>query len=157
MSNPRVGVAVFIFHPSTQHAFIIGKRKGSHGAGTYALPGGHLEHGESFSACAAREAMEETGLAIDKIRFLTATNDVMEGEGGAKHYVTIFMGAVMRGEMKEPELLEPNKCEGWYWIRWTSLETANTGKKEKSELFQPMTDLMEQRPGFCPWDVYSKG
>lgn len=110
--NPRVGVGVFVFNPQGQ--FIIGGRKGSHGAGnfahptisgrnpakrqsgTLALPGGHLEFGESFETCAVREVLEETGLTAQDVRFLTATNDVMENEG--KHYVTIFMGAVVDGD-----------------------------------------------------------
>ena len=44
-------------------------RLGSHGAGTYALPGGHLEMGESWEACAAREVLEETGLEVSGLRF----------------------------------------------------------------------------------------
>lgn len=60
------------------------------------MPGGHLEFGESFENCATREILEETGLTVQNARFLTATNDVMEDEG--KHYVTIFMGAVVDGD-----------------------------------------------------------
>ena len=33
--------------------------------GTWCLPGGRLEPGESWAACAARECREETGLAVD--------------------------------------------------------------------------------------------
>jgi 8-oxo-dGTP diphosphatase len=60
-------------------------------------PGGHLEYGESFAETAARESLEETGLEVGNIKFLTATNDVF-GEG--KHYVTIFVTAEITGENK---------------------------------------------------------
>lgn len=60
-------------------------------------PGGHLEFGESFAETAAREVLEETGLQVGDIKFLTATNDVF-GEG--KHYVTIFVTCVITGENK---------------------------------------------------------
>ena len=36
--NPRVGVGVFVFN--SQGQFIIGERKGSHGAGNFAHPSG---------------------------------------------------------------------------------------------------------------------
>ena len=70
-------------------------------SGTWALPGGHLDFGESFETCAMREVLEETGLQVkdDSVRFLTATNDVMPSEH--KHYVTIFMAC--RPELKDPE------------------------------------------------------
>lgn len=60
--------------------------------GTWGLPGGHLDFGEFFETCAARETLEETGLKIQDVRFLTATNSILKAEN--KHYITIFMGAV---------------------------------------------------------------
>jgi 8-oxo-dGTP diphosphatase len=126
MSVPRVGVGVFVFKSSQDPHFIVGRRKGSLGsglyirpylyslpltqsdAGTIALPGGHLEHGETFEACAAREIKEETGLVIENIQFVTATNTVFKEQG--KHYVTIFMLASAvpdpdrEGVMPEPEV-----------------------------------------------------
>ncbi|KAF9468893.1 NUDIX hydrolase domain-like protein [Collybia nuda] len=96
----KVGVGVFILDQAGR--FILGKRKGSHGEGTWALPGGHLEFGETFEACAVREVLEETGLQVTDLRFLTATNNIMESEG--KHYVTIFLGCKISGERTQPEV-----------------------------------------------------
>lgn len=74
------------------------------------MPGGHLEFGESFENCATREVLEETGLTVQNVRFLTATNDVMEDEG--KHYVTIFMGAVVDGDV-QPKVGFPLYMKPW--------------------------------------------
>lgn len=65
-------------------------RLSKHGAGEYALPGGHLEFGESFEQCAARELVEETGIVVQlpAVRFAYAVNSVFDS---VKHYVTIFM------------------------------------------------------------------
>ncbi|KAJ5584200.1 uncharacterized protein N7459_004000 [Penicillium hispanicum] len=147
---PRVGVAVFV--TNKEGKFILGKRKGSHGAGTWGLPGGHLEANESFEDCAQREILEETGLAICSPRFLTATNDVMEAEG--KHYVTIFMGAQLREESAQPEILEVNKCDAWEWASWEAMradgETQMRADKdfEGRKLFLPLLSLLQQRPDF---------
>jgi ADP-ribose pyrophosphatase YjhB (NUDIX family) len=70
--------------------------------GTWAFPGGHLEFGESFEACAVREVLEETGLSIHDVRFLTATNDVMEAEG--KHYITVYVGAMVKEDNAQPQV-----------------------------------------------------
>ena len=63
-------------------------RLGSHGSGSFALPGGHLELGESFEDCARREVLEETGLHLGAVWFETAINSIFSAES---HYVTIFM------------------------------------------------------------------
>ncbi len=54
----RVGVGIMIFKDGK---VLMGRRKGSHGAGEYAFPGGHLDFGESFEDCAKRETLEEAG------------------------------------------------------------------------------------------------
>ncbi|KAK5163876.1 uncharacterized protein LTR77_010270 [Saxophila tyrrhenica] len=88
-NHVRVGVGVFVFKDHNDAHFVLGKRKASLGAGTYSLPGGHLEFGETFEQCAVREVKEETGLEIGEVRYLTTVETTWEEEG--KQYVTIFM------------------------------------------------------------------
>lgn len=148
--NPRVGVGAFVLNDKGQ--FIIGQRKGSHGSGTWALPGGHLEFGETFEVCAARETLEETGLETSDVRFFTATNNIMTDDDA--HYVTIFMTAKISGDKTEPELLEPEKCEKWVWISWEELsgwaEKCRAGQSDAPKLFLPLLDLFAHRPGLSP-------
>jgi ADP-ribose pyrophosphatase YjhB (NUDIX family) len=100
---PRIGIGVFALRPD--NSFIAGIRKGGFGAGTWALPGGHLEFGESLEECASRELREETGLEVEpgEMRFLTVTNTVWGEE--QKHYVTVFMGCRV-GEDATPEVCD---------------------------------------------------
>lgn len=155
----RVGVGVFVLSSSSQQVpetprFLIGKRINAHGTGTWALPGGHLEYGETFEDCATREVLEETGLKITNTRFLTATNDYMPGDN--KHYVTIFMCGEREDDRDRPEVLEPDKCEGWEWacwddlLRWARQEDDAQGGADivvERRLFTPLLDLVRQRSG----------
>ena len=61
----RVGVGVIILR---NNRILLGERIGSHGANTWATPGGHLDVGESIEECARREVFEETGLVVESIR-----------------------------------------------------------------------------------------
>lgn len=111
--RPKVGVGIVVIGDGK---VLLGKRKGSHGEGSFAFPGGHLEMGETLEQCTVRELAEETGLKPLSIQEGPWTNDIMED---SKHYVTIF-AFVDRFEGKL-ELLEPHKCEGWQWYDWDKL------------------------------------
>jgi 8-oxo-dGTP diphosphatase len=129
---PQVGIGVIVLRDGL---VLLGQRVGSHGAGTWALPGGHLEFGESVEQCAAREVLEETGLAIQFISHGPYTSNVFAAEN--KHYVTLFV--VAHWLSGEPQLLEPNKCSSWHWHRWSELPRP---------LFPPLTSLLAT--GFVP-------
>jgi 8-oxo-dGTP diphosphatase len=105
--EPKVGVGVLIFKDGK---ILLGARKSSHGAGEFAGPGGHLEFGETFEECAMRETREETGIEITNLRVICLSNLLM-WEG--KHYVDI--GIVADWKSGEPQLCEPEKCDGWDW------------------------------------------
>ena len=110
--GPLVGVGVVIYN--AQDEILLMKRKGSHGAGEWSLPGGHLEAGESFEECCIREVKEETNLDIDEVRQLGFSNDIFKDVN--KHYVTLFFRGYVTPVSGELQLMEPDKCFelGWF-------------------------------------------
>ena len=130
----KVGIGVIIWRNGR---ILLGKRKGGHGAGMYAPPGGRLEYMESFESCARREVTEETGLTlVGDIAYAGVSNNVHPEED--HHYVSVLMASYRsRGT---PLNLEPEKCEGWDWYDPTNLP---------EPLFPPFKDF------FCntPWIV----
>lgn len=105
--RPLVGVGILIIK---DNRVLLAKRKGSHGEGEYAFPGGHLEFGESFSDCAIRETSEEAGIQISDIEFQFLAN-IIKYDG--KQYVHV--GLTAKWLSGDPQNLEPNKSEDWGW------------------------------------------
>ncbi|KAJ4710602.1 nudix hydrolase 1 [Melia azedarach] len=134
---PRVAIVVFVLRGKS---VLLGRRRSSIGDSTYALPGGHLEFGESFEDCAVRELKEETGLDIQKIDFLTVTNNVFREKPKPSHYVTIFVRAVLADPLQVPQNVEPEKCYGWDWYDWDNLP---------QPLFWPLEKMVHS--GFNPF------
>lgn len=122
--KPRVGVGVIVMK---EGKVLLGKRKGAHGGGFYGPPGGNLEFKETVEACAVRELAEETGLRALSLQLGPWTQDVIDEQ---KHYITLFV--IVTDFEGEPELLEPDKCEGWGWYAWDELP---------SPLFVPLTSV----------------
>ena len=94
---PKVGVGVMILKDGK---VLMHKRKGTHGGGEFALPGGHLEYMESFEDCVRREVREEAGILIKNIRFLRILNLKLYAP---KHYVDL--GFVADWASGEPKIL----------------------------------------------------
>ena len=108
------------------------RRTGAHGAGSWAVPGGHLEFGESPEECARREAREEVGVEAGEVRFRAITNDVFAAEG--KHYITIFMqGTYLSGD---PTQFARDEVTEVGWFAWDALP---------QPLFLPLDNLLHGR------------
>lgn len=127
---PKVGIGVFVWRDGK---FLMGKRRNAHGHGNWSIPGGHLELGESWEECAAREVMEETGMKIINVRLLAPTNDIFPKEN--KHYVTIWVESDWC--KNEPVIKEPDKLVQLEW---------HTFQDIPNPLFLPWKQLKRAKP-----------
>ncbi len=145
MERPGVGLSVIL--RKGKNEVLLGKRKGSHGEGKWAFPGGHLEKFEYCRKGILREMKEETGLDANQFNLIdeypiAITNDFFVQED--KHYITLFFRADYMGVA--PKLEEPDKCEEWKWFEWQKLS-------KESDLFVPVKNLLKLR--YNPFEGYN--
>ncbi len=129
MQAIKVGVGVFIFKDGK---FLMILRKGAHGGGTWSVPGGHMEFGESFAETAEREVEEETDLKIKNLRFGAVTSTMFPDED--RQSITIWMLSDYDGG--EPKIMESDKCGKIDWYDFGSLP---------SPLFAPWEHLLSSQ------------
>ncbi|KAD4983007.1 hypothetical protein R6Q59_002660 [Mikania micrantha] len=140
MSPEReAGVSVFILK---DNKILFGRRRSvSVATNVYLLPGGHLESGESYEECAAREVKEETGLDITNIELLTSVN---RHYYDATHLEVTYARAQLSDPNQTPQNIEPDKCEGWEWYDWNNLP---------EPMFGPLREMLQD--GFNPFSIGS--
>lgn len=116
--SPKPVIAAVTVFVVRNDKFLLGKRKGSHGEGTWALPGGKIDIGETWFNTAQREVLEETGLLTINHKLLGVTNDIFTDDDSniSKHFVNLIIFAAT-ADNNEPKNVEPNKCEGWEWVK----------------------------------------
>lgn len=122
----RVGVGAIIKRRNT---FLIGRRLGKNGLGTWSMPGGHLDNGETPEYTAVRETQEETGLAVVNPRFIGFTNDIFPDEPG-KHYITLWIVA----DWTEGEAEPSAEMDEFKWVEFNLLP---------EPLFLPLKNLTQ--------------
>lgn len=85
----------------------------SDGHGTWAVPGGWLDMGETPHEAAEREVLEETGVVVGARE--DAGFVAHESYDGAFQIVTLFIRCdYISGE---PTVIEPDKCPAVEWVR----------------------------------------
>ncbi|NGX37437.1 MAG: 8-oxo-dGTP diphosphatase [Chlamydiae bacterium] len=110
----KVGIGILVLN---ERKVLLGKRKNSHGEGTWGFPGGHLEFGETVTACTTRELEEETGL-LAKTVIEGPWREVLYPKEN-KHHLSLFtFVSEFSGNLENKE---PHKTENWQWFDVASL------------------------------------
>ena len=116
------GVGVLLLKDSK---ILLGKRSGDpekassslKGAGTWTMPGGKLEFGETFEEAVKRETLEETGIKLNKVEVIGVNNDVVKNA----HFITT--GLFSDDFVGEPKVMELDEIIEWHWFDINNLPT----------------------------------
>lgn len=117
------GCGVMIFNENNQ--LLMGRRNDNpeladsemHEEGTWSLPGGNIEYGESFEEAGAREAKEETDLDVSDLEVFCVQVD----KNQYAHYVSV--GMLARSYVGVPKVMEPDVIVEWKWFNIDELPT----------------------------------
>lgn len=115
--NVGVGVGVWVFD---NNQVLIQQRQDAHGQGTWAPPGGKVDHSENPVDTAIREVKEETDVDITDVTFIGFTNDVYNNDD--LHYITLWYVSRKTANSPPPRITEPNKCSDMKWLSLKKLE-----------------------------------
>ncbi|OHA18935.1 MAG: hypothetical protein A2836_03390 [Candidatus Taylorbacteria bacterium RIFCSPHIGHO2_01_FULL_45_63] len=117
MPNKKVGVGFGVMMMKG-NKILLGRRHADpekadselSGEGTWTMPGGKLEFGESFEEGAKREVHEETGMQLKDAKVICVNND----KTNDAHFVTI--GLFSDNFEGEPKVMEPDEIVEWKWF-----------------------------------------
>ncbi len=94
---------------------LLGRRKNCYGDGTWGLPGGHLEYGESIIECAKREIKEEIGIEVAELKLISVIDNIDE----RGHYLHVsFLLEQFSGEIR---CIKPYVCSEWKFFDISNL------------------------------------
>ena len=135
MEKKKIGVGIGVMIMKDKK-ILLGKRhidpekadSELHGEGTWTMPGGKLEYGETFEEGAIRETFEETSIKLNNIKIISVNNDKNEHA----HFITIGMFSDdFEGIVK---VMEPDEITEWKWFDLDNLP---------KNIFFPSAKLLE--------------
>lgn len=115
-----IGVAVGLFIINDEGRVFLTKRSknATNERGTWEIPGGKVQFGETLQDAAKREAKEEYCIDIELIEQFPAQNHLIPKE--KQHWVpTCFLAKIVG--TKKPAIMEPNKCDAIGWFLFSKL------------------------------------
>jgi ADP-ribose pyrophosphatase YjhB (NUDIX family) len=113
-THPQLAVSAAIFRDGK---ILLVRRARSPAKGSYSLPGGRVEFGETLHTALHREVDEETALKIE-IAGLAGWREVVPGTSGGGHYVIMSFAA--RWSSGEPVLNDEH--DDFRWLAPESLD-----------------------------------
>ncbi len=113
-SEPRVGTGAAILRDGR---LLLIRRRREPEAGAWGLPGGKVDLFETAADAAAREVLEETGLAIEASELLCVV-DQIDREAGHHWFAPVY---VVEAGNATPRIMEPEKHDGLDWFALDAL------------------------------------
>ena len=112
----RAGCGVMICNDT--HELLLGLRNNDrekanselHEEGTWTMPGGNIEYGESFEEAGIREAKEETNLDVSDLEVICVQTD----KNKYAHYISV--GMIAHCYKGNPQVMEPDEIIKWEWF-----------------------------------------
>lgn len=113
MNNHSIKIGCEIIIKKNNH-ILFGKRKNCYGEGTWGLPGGHLEYGETILQAAKRELLEELSITGIGFKLIAITENIdYHHYIHATFFIENFLGTI--------QCKEPNLCYEWKFFNINKL------------------------------------
>ena len=110
MESPELAVSAIVID---QGRLLMVERGRPPSAGRWSLPGGRVEPDETLEAAAAREVLEETGIAVS-VRELVG---YVERRDEARHFIIVdFLATPLAGESPMPDPRAGDDAAAAKWV-----------------------------------------
>ena len=109
-----VGAGAAIFNHQDKVLLALRGKKAKNEAGTWEIPGGAVEFGETIEHALKRELKEELDVEIEIIEMLQLCDHIIPEEN--QHWVApTYLCKITKGT---PKVIEPEKCDkiGWFTL-----------------------------------------
>lgn len=116
--SPIPGVAAVIF---SEDSVLLVRRGKDPSRGSWGLPGGAVELGETTKEAVIREVMEETGLEVEPIKFITIFDSISRDKNDKVRYHYVLCEYLCR--LLGGNLRASSDVQEAMWIRLDELDT----------------------------------